>query len=164
MRVLGWLLFRLPEIAVGLVTAAIAVLINVQVALRYIFNAPTGWTDEWMRLLALWVIFLGTAVAVGRGSHIGLHIIANYLSRRQLRWLNSVVFLLIIIFGAITFVYATQATQTAFGQYFTMTGVPVGWQYLSGPVGLALMLIYSIRNLVNDHDPIPSTEVEETGQ
>ena len=55
--------------AIGLL-AAIFVILILQIAFRYVLNAPLVWPEEAARYLYIWVCYLGAAVALRRGSHI----------------------------------------------------------------------------------------------
>ncbi|MBI4506659.1 MAG: TRAP transporter small permease, partial [Chloroflexi bacterium] len=123
---------------------------------RYVLNQSVGWSDELLRLLLVWITFLGGAIAFGRGTHLGMNLIERWLPRRTLRLLNAAVFLLIMVFAAVLLWQGVIATRTAFGQMFTMTNIPVGWQYLAAPTAAAMMLIYGVRNLIERQDPIPT--------
>ena len=149
-------LWQIPEIVLGTLVIAIAVLINLQIVMRYFLNQPVGWSDEISRVLMVWVTFLGGAVAVGRGTHLGLHILGRRLSPAQLRTLNVVVFVGIILFASVVLVTGIEATRTAFRQTLTMTDIPVGWMYLACPVGAGLTIIYALRAMIQRREPIPS--------
>lgn len=150
----GTLLWRIPEVIVGLIVVAIAVLINLEIVMRYFLNQPVGWSDELSRVLMVWLTFLGSAVAVGRGSHLGLNVLGRRLSPRQLKRLDLLVFAAIICFSVVLLWQGIEATRTAFRQTLTMTGLSVGWQYLAAPTGAALSILYALRNMREHRQPI----------
>lgn len=163
MNAVGALLWRVPEVVVGTIVVVMAVLINVEIVARYFLNQPVGWSDELSRVLMVWLTFLGSAIAVGRGSHLGLNVIGRRLGERQLGLLNAVVFLIIIVFSIAVLWQGIDATRTAFRQTLTMTEISVGWQYLAAPVSAALALAYSIRNIVNRREPIATPDHVDEG-
>lgn len=67
----GWLLCAAMSVMVAVVGA--------QVALRYGFNSSLDWADEIARLTFVWSIFLGIAMAVKTGSHIGIELLIGKL-------------------------------------------------------------------------------------
>jgi TRAP-type C4-dicarboxylate transport system permease small subunit len=154
-RELGRVIEMIPEVVVGLIVIAIAVLINVEIAMRYVLNQPVGWSDELSRVLMVWLTFLGAAVAVGRGSHLGLNVLGRHVSGRRLRVLNSIASAIVFCFAIALLLQGITATGTAFRQVLTMTGLSVGWQYMAAPVGAALMMIYAVRNVLQGRDPVP---------
>lgn len=156
MRSRGALVWQLPEILLGSIVIILAVLINVQVFQRYVLNQSVGWSDELLRLLLVWITFLGGAVGVGRCRHLGMNFLGRWLPPEQLRGLNRLVWCLVLAFAAVVLWFGLDATRTAFGRIFTMTGIPVGWQYLAAPVAAALTMMYAARNLVAGREPIPT--------
>src|SRR3712207_3159458 len=55
--------------AAALLIAAVAVM-AMQVTLRLVFNAPLSWPEESVRYAFVWVVYLGSVVAVTSDSHI----------------------------------------------------------------------------------------------
>ena len=65
-------LWRLLEIAAGLLIGVLAALVSFQVFARYVLNDTPPWSEELCRYLFVWVSFLGACVALRRTSHLGV--------------------------------------------------------------------------------------------
>ena len=52
---------------------------------RYVLFRTFTWYDEIARACFVWVVFLGAAVGVKRGSHFGLHMLIDMLPERARR-------------------------------------------------------------------------------
>ena len=68
-------------------TAAMIVVVSVQVALRYLLNTSIDWSDEVSRLLFVWCMFLAIPLGIREGSHVGVELLVQFLPavpRRQL--------------------------------------------------------------------------------
>ena len=68
-------------------TAAMIVVVSVQVALRYLLNTSIDWSDEISRLLFVWCMFLAIPLGIREGSHVGVELVVQFLPpgfRRQL--------------------------------------------------------------------------------
>ena len=52
---------------------------------RYALFRTFTWYDEIARACFVWIVFLGAAVAVKRGSHFGLHLLTDMLPERARR-------------------------------------------------------------------------------
>lgn len=50
-----------------------------QVFARFFLKDPSSWTEELATFLLIWVTLLGSAVALGRGAHLGI----DYFVLRQ---------------------------------------------------------------------------------
>ena len=138
-----------------LVILMAAMVINViwQVASRYLFNSPSGFTDELAGFLMIWVGLLGAAYASGKGLHLAIDII------RESKQINPVVLdrtihILIIIFavavlviGGSRLVYLTLDLE----QFSANLKIPVGYIYLALPLSGLLITYYAISNLLS-HD------------
>ena len=61
------------RILVGVMFLIIVFLTLVQVFARYIFNSPLLWSEELVRLLLVWVVFLGGAVVCWDGRHLNVN-------------------------------------------------------------------------------------------
>lgn len=60
------------RILAGVMFLTIVVLTLVQVFARYILNSPLLWSEELVRLLLVWVVFLGSAVVCWDGRHLNV--------------------------------------------------------------------------------------------
>src|SRR5258706_16484835 len=68
------LLSRAEEIFVGAAMAFSAVLLFVNVVLRYWFLSPIAWAEGLSLYLVVWVVFVGASVATRTPGHIALHL------------------------------------------------------------------------------------------
>ena len=50
--------------------AAVVMLMATQVFLRFGFNAPQAWAEEVDRYLFVWSVYLGSIIALTKGTHI----------------------------------------------------------------------------------------------
>ena len=57
-----------------------AVLMSIQVIGRFVFQHPPEWTEELARVAFVYATFLGGALAVSRGAHLGIDILADALA------------------------------------------------------------------------------------
>ena len=68
-RALQFLRDRAENVAAAMI-AAMFVLFIVQIAARYVFNAPLGWTTEACLTLWLWLVFWGGAFVLDERDHV----------------------------------------------------------------------------------------------
>ncbi len=66
----------------GLMLAAMAVLINVEVVARYVFNTSTLISDEYSGYLFVWLTLLGFAYALQSGQFLRVEMLVARLGRR----------------------------------------------------------------------------------
>ena len=121
--------------AVGLMTA--------QVILRFGFNSPKAWAEEVVRYLFIWSVFLGSLIALMRGTHIRVTFLIELAGPKfeavslflgRIAGLLSFVFVAYFGFGL---AYDNKATE-----FYTLPFMPMVIFYLSVPICMSLMAVY----------------------
>jgi TRAP-type C4-dicarboxylate transport system permease small subunit len=136
MRGLGVLL----EWMAGLLLFVLLVVGVIQVTSRYTGLVFVPWTEEVARLLFVWVVWIGAAAAVFRGSHIRFDFLVERLPQRARGALGTLVtlgvagFLILLLYQGYGIVESTSST-------FITLNLSVKYTYLSVVVGSSLMLI-----------------------
>jgi len=120
------------EIAAGTFLVLMSLATFGNVVLRYAFNSPIQWAEEFSRYAFIWVVFLGAAACSKRKTHIAIDAITAVLPPRA-RALCSLAAetVVLVLMGAITYygytlcMMATQATSTLkIPQYTVYAVVP----------------------------------------
>lgn len=93
-------LHRFAEAVAAALLALIFVAFIVQIAMRYLFNWPVGWTTELSLAAWLWLVLWGAAFVLKDDEEIRIDLLAERASRRTRRVLGAVGALsLIVLFG-----------------------------------------------------------------
>jgi TRAP-type C4-dicarboxylate transport system permease small subunit len=124
---------------------AILVVMVLQVAFRYVLNAPLIWTEELARYLYIWACWLGAPVALRRGNHIVIVFVSDRLPGCLARAMALV----------------TQAAALVFLMQLTIQGsiltvkshsvdaitLPIPWSaiYIAAPISATLMILETMR-------------------
>jgi TRAP-type C4-dicarboxylate transport system permease small subunit len=130
---------RLLEPFLFATLAVMVVLVFCNVVLRAVFGGALTWADEVARMLFIWLTFVGASVGVVRGSHIGMDIVVQMVSPRVQRRMEILSTLLILLFLGVWGLYGLRLVVQNVDYLAPATGVPMGYVYLAGPVGAALM-------------------------
>jgi|GEM_PF-6055945 len=72
----------LPYIIGGLLLLAILVA-NLSVLFRYLFESPFTWSDEFLRYLFIWVVFVGAALSYKNDELIDMSMITDMLKSQR---------------------------------------------------------------------------------
>ena len=151
------LLDKLLEKSVILLMGAIVLTIVWQVISRYIFNAPSEFTDELSRYLLIWVGILGAAYVTGTKGHIAIEFFMQRFFPGRLRqneyFIHASILLFavtVMIIGGIRLVYIT----LSLGQISSSLQIPLGYVYLVLPIGGLIIAFYSIYHI---------TQIKKTG-
>lgn len=72
---------------VFLIFWALFAVVLLQVFTRYVLNDSLGWTEEIARYLLIGVTFVGSVMAMRKGSHIAVEALLKYLPPRARHWM-----------------------------------------------------------------------------
>ena len=89
---------RGTEITVALLMLTIVAVILIQVFRRYVLNDAYQWPEELAGYLMVWVVFLGSGVALWRREHISLTFFVERYLRRYARAVRMSVYLFLLAF------------------------------------------------------------------
>ncbi|WMS40766.1 TRAP transporter small permease [Acuticoccus sp. MNP-M23] len=122
---------------------ALAGVVFLQFFTRYILNDSLGWTEEIARFLLIAVTFIGSIMAVRKGSHIAVEILYRWFPRPLRRILQTIVDVVSVVFyGALTW-FSYQLSGRTF-QMMVSIDVPKSWVYYGVTACFALMTMYAI--------------------
>jgi len=142
---------RLLEVLVMVVMAVLVLDVLWQVVTRLVLKNPSTWTEELAIFLLIWVSLLGAAVALGRGSHLGIDYFVGKLPQQMRLATEVLVFfsvaafsLLVMIVGGVDLV----ASNLELGQESPALRVKMGYVYLAVPISGFFLTLYAIIGLV----------------
>lgn len=137
-----WLL-TFEHFAIGLLLLAMTTLAVVQVVTRYVLELPLPWIEEMTRYLMIWMIFIGTALAISKKAHLKVELLELLISREKFRYveifLNCLVCVLSMAFTVI--VYGFLKNQLNNGQVSPAMQIPMAWPITALLVGGVLMAV-----------------------
>ena len=146
-RVVAWPLF-VARIAVVAVFAVMIVITFLQVVFRYVLTAPLPWSEEAARYCFVWIVFLGAALGLERGVHLGVDLLVNRMPTGMRR--NTAVACNICIAGfALILIYASAPVlQLNAWQQSPALGIQVSYVYMAIPVSMALIALIALLRVV----------------
>lgn len=117
-----------------------------------LFNIPVAWTDEIVRIIFIWLIFIGSAVAFSSNSLIGLDLVEDMLSKKTVARcvLKTIQAIFSIIFGVFmtTQTYKIVSTQLMSGETTPVLLIPLWMVNLGYFIGSILFAYFAITKLV----------------
>jgi TRAP-type C4-dicarboxylate transport system permease small subunit len=132
------------EIAAGMFLVLMSLATFGNVLLRYVFNSPIQWAEEFSRYAFIWVVFLGAAACSKRKTHIVINAITAVLPPRARAFCSVVVeMVVLVLMGAITYygyTLCTMATQTT-----STLKIPQYAVYAVVPFSAALIFFHALR-------------------
>lgn len=151
-RVIRILDIILKNALIGLMTALV-LSVSWQVFSRYVFAAPSSWTEEVARFLMIWVGLLGAAYAFRTGAHLGLDILPSKLAGPSARLLNVFTMLVVGLFSLVVLIVgggSLVALTWELRQHSAVLGLPIALVYSVIPLAGVLICIYAIAAATGD--------------
>ena len=136
------LLSRLVESLVILLAGIIVAIVTAEVTLRYLFSHSMIFTEELSRYLMVWIVFLGSALAIRDGSHIHIQILVKRLGPRMQQNVKLASYALIIAFLVFITVEGLKILPRQLQQMCITIDISLFYFYLAIPVGSILMIIF----------------------
>jgi TRAP-type C4-dicarboxylate transport system permease small subunit len=124
-----------------LLLLAMVVLVSMQVMLRYIFGTGVFWAEEFVRYAYIWLIFLGSVIAIKQNAHIGFDLLMVKIPIKPRRVIYCFGDVLIMFFLLIQTVYGIDIILKTKGMLSATIRIPMPWVYYVFPLSGILMLI-----------------------
>ncbi len=123
--------------------AGVVTLMAAQVILRFGFNAPQAWAEEVDRYLFVWSVYLGSIIALTKGTHIRVLFVVQWggpkfekISKLIGRIVNIFSFAFVAYYGF------GLAWDNRNSEFYTLDFMPQVIFYLSVPVCMTIMALY----------------------
>jgi TRAP-type C4-dicarboxylate transport system permease small subunit len=145
-RALAWL----EDTLVTVITGTMAVLLGLGVVLRYEFNDPLTWSEEFVVTIFVWSVMLGVPSALRTRMHIRIDVLILRLGATGRRVCGAIA----CTAAAVIFVASIYAggshTANVASSLTPMLGYSVGWIFVSMPIGFALTLFHAAVILIDE--------------
>lgn len=138
------------KFAVAAVLVLMALLMFVEVLRRYFWNQQFAWSEELIRYMAMWVAFLGGAVAYKEKSLVCFDLLSGKLVKKKKLLLSLFSNTLILAF--LVFVcylgFKNISSPSTYMQTSVGMKVSMAFPYAAIPVGTAFMTVFCLNNYV----------------
>lgn len=149
MKTLRTILDKTLNLLAGISLAAMTLLTTYQVITRYVFNAPSTWSEELVGYLFAWSTMLGATVISGERGHMNIPILVDRFAPPLRKAFHIFAEIIAFLFSATILVFGgVQVSNLAMGQQTSSLGVAVGVFYWIMPVCGVVMALYAILNII----------------
>ena len=139
------------RILLGVLMGALSIPVAMQVLSRYTGIIPSFlWTEELATFLFIWIVMIGSVVAVWDGTHFDVRITRDFKSPLWVLLQNGVVHLAIMIFGALFLIYGIEYAEFGGKQRSVMMRANLMITHISVPIAGGLWLLLSGYRLSQD--------------
>ncbi len=137
---------RASVIAVSIVMVCVTL---AQVVFRYVLAAPLPWSEELARYCFVWIVFLGGAIGLERGIHLGVDLFVNLLPPKLRTGLDISSSVMIGCFAAAVIYASFPVIEMNMLQRSPAMGVQMSWIYIAIPTSMALIFLISVERIAN---------------
>ena len=135
---------QILRIAVGCLVGALIIPVTMQVLARYTVIIPVYlWTEELATFLFVWMVMLGSIVAVWEGTHFDVHVIPEARSPLGRLLQRGIVLFLMYIFAILFAFYGIGYAKFGAIQTSTMLHVNMLVIYIAVPISGFFWAIFS---------------------
>ncbi|WP_146591626.1 TRAP transporter small permease [Puniceibacterium confluentis] len=136
------------RILLGVLVAALAIPVGMQVLARYTGVIPVYlWTEELSTFIFVWVVMIGSMIAVWDGSHFDVRVIPDATRPLSILLQKAVVLVLIAAFGIVFAWYGIEYAEFGALQKSVMMQVNKLVTFISVPISGAVWAVFALYRL-----------------
>ncbi len=149
MKALRNLLNTILNLLAGLSLAAMVILTTYQVITRYVFDAPSTWSEELVGYLFAWSTMFGAALVSGERGHMNIPVVIDRFNPAMRKAFHIMAEVVAFLFSAAILVFGGfQVSALAMGQMTSSLGVAVGLFYWVMPICGIVMALFAVLNII----------------
>ena len=142
---------RLLKIALILLMALMMVPVCLQIVSRHTdVVARYMWTEEVARFCFVWIVMIGSMIAVRDGSHFQVELLPPPRSRRGQGFANLAVHVPMLLLALVFLWYGSQFARFGFIQKSEMSGINMLSIYISFPMAGATWTLFLLEKIAAD--------------
>ncbi|POR52573.1 TRAP transporter small permease [Bosea psychrotolerans] len=129
-------------LALGCVAMTIAACAGLfQVLTRFILQEPATWSEPLIRMMLIWMAYLGLAAAVRAGSLISVDLLYRLVRGRQRRALEAMIALATLVLLGVLVWFGIDLTNRVRFQNLAGLEIPVSFAYAAIPTGALISML-----------------------
>ncbi|UOQ83675.1 TRAP transporter small permease [Gracilibacillus salinarum] len=149
------------KVLVSFLLVILAVLVVLQVTTRFVINVPLSWTEELAKYLMIYIVFLGSGLAMRHNQHIAIDFLFEIVHAANKRRLQKIVLWISGVFSLLLAYYGAHLTYIVIGQSTPTLQYSMAWAYAAIPLGSVLMLCNVIAVLLSPDQDDPEETAGE---
>ncbi len=118
-----------------------------QVFFRYFLDYSLYWSEEALRYLFIWLVFLAMGPAIRHKGHVALEILISVMGPKSKVWLERFILLLVLFFCLVFTWYGTILTYRNLDQLSPALELSMSLVYGPLPVGGLIAVFYTLEQM-----------------
>lgn len=128
------------RICCGIIFLSIVLLTLAQVVARYAFDSPLLWSEELVRMLLVWLVFLGSAVVCWDGGHLSVNTFFGMSGPKVQAGLRLFNLAVALVFLAVLAWFSIPLIEIELMINMGSLPIPLSFVRIPAPVGGVLMI------------------------
>lgn len=155
------ILFSVIKWVIIIASVLMVVCMAYQVITRYLFHRGNVWSEELTRLLCIWTVLLGSAVAIREKGHLQIDALTNLFHGKKKNVIDAVIEIVVLIFIVIMIKYSIELCRSVGSA--TSAGLKISkvYIYMVMPIGFGCMVLSSIEVIMKDIAAFIGTDNKE---
>ncbi|MGL4093266.1 TRAP transporter small permease [Agrobacterium cavarae] len=141
------LFYRILETILVALLAGMAIMVFINVVMRYTMNSGINVSEELARYFFVWITFIGAVVTFRENSHMGIETLVMFLSRRWRIFCMILSNIIILLCSAIFFWGTWKQSAINASMHAPVTGLSMIWVYGVGMFTGGIMFIIALERL-----------------
>jgi TRAP-type C4-dicarboxylate transport system permease small subunit len=121
---------------------------GMQVFWRYVLKNSLYWSEEIMRYMNIWTIFLGISIGIPRNSHVAIDAIIRSLKGKARFMVTMFVYLASLVFFAMMLFVGIKFTLYNMGQLSPAMMLPMSMIYMAIPISGFFSILFMIGEIM----------------
>jgi TRAP-type transport system small permease protein len=144
--------YRLLKVILTVLMGLIIIPVTLQILSRYTegFIPRYIWTEEVARFCFVWIIMIGSMIAVRDSTHFDVDLLPTARTRRSQGIRNLIVHVSIGVMAVIFIIYGVEFAKFGFIQTSEMSGINMASIYISFPLAGITWLLFLIEKAKDD--------------
>lgn len=139
--------YRILEVILVALLAGMAIMVFVNVVMRYTMNSGINVSEEMARYFFVWITFIGAVVTFRENSHMGIETLVMFLSRGKRIVCMILSNLVILLCSGIFFWGTWKQSGINASMHAPVTGMSMIWVYGIGMFTGGIMFIIALERL-----------------
>ena len=141
------LFYRILETILVALLAGMAIMVFINVVMRYTMNSGINVSEELARYFFVWITFIGAVVTFRENSHMGIETLVMFLSRRWRIFCMILSNIVILLCSAIFFWGTWKQSGINASMHAPVTGLSMIWVYGIGMFTGGIMFVIALERL-----------------
>ncbi len=126
----------------GIAFASIVILTIAQVFFRFALDSPLIWSEELVKLLLVWVVFVGSAVLCWDGRHLNVDVLLLKLPAGLRQFVRAInLFIALGFLGILTYTSVEVVKLNMYSELGALE-IPQAWVRVPATIGGGLMILF----------------------